>query len=123
MCSISSLVYCMRTENVVSVMCNGKWIMKDKKILNVNEVFSISFCSLVTKWYASRYSKRAIAMKYYLCDFLKSVFYKNVQDKVLCGNKYYGSYFPSNIVAKIFKVCLCKYIVSLNRKRLFHWQS
>lgn len=34
---ISSLVYCMRTENVVSVMCNGKWIMKDKKILNVNE--------------------------------------------------------------------------------------
>ncbi|KAJ6428415.1 hypothetical protein OIU84_023779 [Salix udensis] len=34
---ISSLVYSMRTENVVSVMCNGKWIMKDKKILNVNE--------------------------------------------------------------------------------------
>ncbi|KAK3035848.1 hypothetical protein RJ639_032985 [Escallonia herrerae] len=35
---ISSLVYCMRTENVVSVMCNGRWIMKDQKILNVNEV-------------------------------------------------------------------------------------
>lgn len=35
---ISSLVYCMRTENVVSVMCNGQWIMKDKKILNINEV-------------------------------------------------------------------------------------
>ncbi|KAK2993582.1 hypothetical protein RJ640_030889, partial [Escallonia rubra] len=34
---ISSLVYCMRTENVVSVMCNGRWIMKDQKILNVNE--------------------------------------------------------------------------------------
>lgn len=34
---ISSLVYCMRTENVVSVMCNGQWIMKDKKILNINE--------------------------------------------------------------------------------------
>ncbi|XP_065874399.1 uncharacterized protein [Euphorbia lathyris] len=34
---ISSLVYCMRTENIVSVMCNGKWIMKDKKILTVNE--------------------------------------------------------------------------------------
>ncbi|KAF5449289.1 hypothetical protein F2P56_029753 [Juglans regia] len=34
---ISSLVYCMRTENVVSVMCNGHWIMKDKKILRVNE--------------------------------------------------------------------------------------
>ncbi|KDP26851.1 hypothetical protein JCGZ_18009 [Jatropha curcas] len=34
---ISSLVYCMRSENVHSVMCNGKWIMKDKKILNVDE--------------------------------------------------------------------------------------
>lgn len=28
----------MRTENVVSVMCNGKWIMKEKKIVNVDEV-------------------------------------------------------------------------------------
>ncbi|XP_061364184.1 uncharacterized protein LOC133307651 isoform X5 [Gastrolobium bilobum] len=36
---ISSLVYCMRTENVVSVMCNGQWIMKNKKIINVDEVF------------------------------------------------------------------------------------
>jgi len=36
LCRISSLVYCMRTENVVSVMCNGQWIMKDKKILNIN---------------------------------------------------------------------------------------
>ncbi|XP_023526795.1 uncharacterized protein LOC111790187 isoform X1 [Cucurbita pepo subsp. pepo] len=35
--SISCLVYSMRTENVVSVMCNGRWIMKDKKIVNVNE--------------------------------------------------------------------------------------
>ncbi|XP_056686824.1 uncharacterized protein [Spinacia oleracea] len=34
---ISSLVYSMRTENIVSVICNGKWIMKDKKILNVDE--------------------------------------------------------------------------------------
>ncbi|KAL6186293.1 hypothetical protein ACLB2K_042414 [Fragaria x ananassa] len=34
---ISSLVYSMRTENIVSVMCNGKWIMQDKKILNVDE--------------------------------------------------------------------------------------
>eukprot|EP00257_Ricinus_communis_P014575 XP_015572278.1 uncharacterized protein LOC8286752 isoform X2 [Ricinus communis] len=34
---ISGLVYCMRTENIVSIMCNGKWIMKDKKILNVDE--------------------------------------------------------------------------------------
>lgn len=34
---ISSLVYSMRSENIVSVMCNGKWIMKDRKILNVDE--------------------------------------------------------------------------------------
>ncbi|KAJ8529150.1 hypothetical protein K7X08_035985 [Anisodus acutangulus] len=34
---ISSLVYCMRTENIVSVMCNGCWIMKDKKIITVDE--------------------------------------------------------------------------------------
>lgn len=45
-CSISSLVYCMRTENVVSVMCNGEWIMKDKKILNVDEVFCHTFLIL-----------------------------------------------------------------------------
>ncbi|KAH9774133.1 UDP-glucose 6-dehydrogenase 3 [Citrus sinensis] len=34
---ITSLVYCMRTENVVSVMCNGQWVMKNKKILTVDE--------------------------------------------------------------------------------------
>ncbi|KAG6508893.1 hypothetical protein ZIOFF_034275 [Zingiber officinale] len=34
---ISSLVYCMRTENIDSVMCNGQWIMKDHKILRINE--------------------------------------------------------------------------------------
>nr|GMD97996.1 5-methylthioadenosine/S-adenosylhomocysteine deaminase-like isoform X1 [Ipomoea batatas] len=34
---ISSLVYSMRTENIVSVICNGRWIMKDKKILTVDE--------------------------------------------------------------------------------------
>lgn len=34
---ISNVVYCMRTENVVSVMCNGLWIMKNKKIINVDE--------------------------------------------------------------------------------------
>ncbi|WRX13586.1 Amidohydrolase-related - like 3 [Theobroma cacao] len=39
---ISNLVYCMRTENVVSVICNGQWIMKDKKILNVDEEEVIS---------------------------------------------------------------------------------
>ncbi|KAJ4766045.1 5-methylthioadenosine/S-adenosylhomocysteine deaminase [Rhynchospora pubera] len=35
--SISNLVYCMRTENIESVMCNGKWVMKDRKIVNLNE--------------------------------------------------------------------------------------
>ncbi|PSR84739.1 5'-deoxyadenosine deaminase [Actinidia chinensis var. chinensis] len=35
--SISSLVYSMRSENIVSVMCNGRWIMKDRKILTVDE--------------------------------------------------------------------------------------
>ncbi|KAK7310343.1 hypothetical protein RJT34_07803 [Clitoria ternatea] len=39
---ISSIVYCMRTENVVSVMCNGLWIMKDKRIINVDEEEVIS---------------------------------------------------------------------------------
>lgn len=39
---ISSLVYCMRTENIDSVMCDGRWIMKDSKILNVNEEEVIS---------------------------------------------------------------------------------
>lgn len=34
---ISSLVYSMRTENIHSVMCNGRWIMKSHKILCVNE--------------------------------------------------------------------------------------
>ncbi|XP_043723769.1 5-methylthioadenosine/S-adenosylhomocysteine deaminase-like [Telopea speciosissima] len=34
---ISSLVYCMRSENIDSVMCNGRWIMKNQKILNVDE--------------------------------------------------------------------------------------
>ncbi|KAM0984437.1 hypothetical protein ACFX14_011983 [Malus domestica] len=34
---ISSLMYRMRTENIVSVICNGLWIMKDRKIVNVDE--------------------------------------------------------------------------------------
>ncbi|KAI3467761.1 hypothetical protein Pfo_024424 [Paulownia fortunei] len=34
---ISSLVYCMRTENITSVMCNGRWIMVDKKVVTLNE--------------------------------------------------------------------------------------
>ncbi|XP_028550410.1 uncharacterized protein LOC110103880 isoform X1 [Dendrobium catenatum] len=42
--SISNLVYCMRTENIESVMCNGQWILKDKKITNLDEeeVFSLA---------------------------------------------------------------------------------
>lgn len=34
---IASLVYSVRNENIESVMCNGKWIMRDHKILTVNE--------------------------------------------------------------------------------------
>ncbi|GLJ45651.1 hypothetical protein SUGI_0960910 [Cryptomeria japonica] len=34
---ITSLVYSMRTENVDSLMCNGQWIMRNRKILTVNE--------------------------------------------------------------------------------------
>ncbi|KAH7516765.1 hypothetical protein FEM48_Zijuj10G0169500 [Ziziphus jujuba var. spinosa] len=45
---ISNLVYCMRTENIVSVMCNGRWIMKDKKIVNVNEEEVISVAKLAS---------------------------------------------------------------------------
>ncbi|KAF2292938.1 hypothetical protein GH714_029986 [Hevea brasiliensis] len=52
---ISSLVYCMRTENIVSVMCNGKWIMKEKKILNVDEGEVIS----VAKEASGKLLKRA----------------------------------------------------------------
>ncbi|KAL7586105.1 hypothetical protein Lser_V15G40909 [Lactuca serriola] len=39
---ISNLVYCLRTENIVSVMCNGHWIMKNQKIMNVDEAEIIS---------------------------------------------------------------------------------
>ncbi|KAL6969228.1 hypothetical protein U1Q18_028953 [Sarracenia purpurea var. burkii] len=35
--SISNLVYCMRSENIVSVICNGRWIMRDQKILSIDE--------------------------------------------------------------------------------------
>ncbi|XP_059656614.1 uncharacterized protein LOC132303396 [Cornus florida] len=52
---ISSLVYCMRTENIVSVMCNGRWIMKDQKILNVDEEKII----LMAKHASSALLKRA----------------------------------------------------------------
>ncbi|XP_074295739.1 uncharacterized protein LOC141623537 isoform X1 [Silene latifolia] len=47
--SISSLVYSMRTENIVSVICNGKWIMKDKNILNVDEGEVISQAKQASK--------------------------------------------------------------------------
>ncbi|XP_026377293.1 uncharacterized protein LOC113271613 isoform X2 [Papaver somniferum] len=41
---ISSLVYSFRTENIEAVMCNGQWIMKDRKIVNIDEgqVFSLA---------------------------------------------------------------------------------
>jgi len=34
---IANIVYCMRTENIESVMCNGCWLMQNHKILTVNE--------------------------------------------------------------------------------------
>ncbi|XP_052186551.1 uncharacterized protein LOC127797573 [Diospyros lotus] len=46
--SISSLVYCMRSENIISVMCNGRWIMKDQKILSVDEGEVISRAKLAS---------------------------------------------------------------------------
>ncbi|CAM0957705.1 unnamed protein product [Alopecurus aequalis] len=39
---IANIVYCMRSENIESVMCNGQWIMKDQKIMNLNEEEAIS---------------------------------------------------------------------------------
>ncbi|RZC59708.1 hypothetical protein C5167_007012 [Papaver somniferum] len=42
---ISSLVYySLRTENIEAVMCNGQWIMKDRKMVNIEEgqVFSVA---------------------------------------------------------------------------------
>ncbi|TVU50345.1 hypothetical protein EJB05_01714 [Eragrostis curvula] len=39
---IANIVYCMRTENIESVICNGQWIMKDHKIMNLNEEEVIS---------------------------------------------------------------------------------
>ena len=41
---IASLVYSMRTENIDSVMCNGRWIMRGKKILTVDEVLFPFVC-------------------------------------------------------------------------------
>ncbi|EFJ04925.1 hypothetical protein SELMODRAFT_431949 [Selaginella moellendorffii] len=34
---ISSLVYSMRSENIESVICDGVWIMRDRKILTIEE--------------------------------------------------------------------------------------
>ncbi|KAL7241305.1 hypothetical protein ACSBR2_006847 [Camellia fascicularis] len=53
--SIASLVYCMRSENILSVMCNGRWIMKDQKILSVDEGEVIS----MAKHASSQLLKRA----------------------------------------------------------------
>ncbi|KAL3511476.1 hypothetical protein ACH5RR_030877 [Cinchona calisaya] len=52
---ISSLVYCMRSENIQSVMCNGQWIMKDHKILTLDESEVIS----MAKRAAAELMKRA----------------------------------------------------------------
>jgi 5-methylthioadenosine/S-adenosylhomocysteine deaminase len=34
---VANMVSAMRTENVESVMANGKWLMKNREILTVNE--------------------------------------------------------------------------------------
>jgi cytosine/adenosine deaminase-related metal-dependent hydrolase len=34
---IANIVYCMRTENIESVICDGQWIMQNCKILTVDE--------------------------------------------------------------------------------------
>ncbi|ERN06278.1 uncharacterized protein LOC18434470 isoform X1 [Amborella trichopoda] len=52
---ISSLVYSMRTENIDSVMCNGKWVMRGQKILTVNEEELLS----LAKQASSKLLKRA----------------------------------------------------------------
>ncbi|KAM0020153.1 putative hydrolase [Helianthus debilis subsp. tardiflorus] len=51
---ISSLVYCLRTENIVSVMCNGRWIMKNQKIMNVDEAEIISMAKHASAQLLSR---------------------------------------------------------------------
>ena len=35
---IANMVYAMRAENVESVMVDGHWLMKDHKLLTVNEM-------------------------------------------------------------------------------------
>ncbi|KAH7683250.1 S-methyl-5'-thioadenosine deaminase protein [Dioscorea alata] len=51
---ISSLVYCMRTENIESVMCNGQWIMKDRKIVNLDEGEVISLAMQASNYLLKR---------------------------------------------------------------------
>ena len=34
---VANMVYAMRAENVESVMADGQWLMRDHKILTVNE--------------------------------------------------------------------------------------
>lgn len=45
---IANIVYCMRTENIESVMCNGCWLMQNHKILTVDEVRCCQLASLIT---------------------------------------------------------------------------
>lgn len=51
---ISSLVYCMRTENIESVMCNGCWIMEDQRVLHVDEREVISMAKQAASELLSR---------------------------------------------------------------------
>lgn len=34
---ISNMVFCMKTENVESTMCNGRWLMRDRKFPHLDE--------------------------------------------------------------------------------------
>jgi 5-methylthioadenosine/S-adenosylhomocysteine deaminase len=34
---VANMVSSMRTENIVSVMVDGRWLMRDRKIMTVNE--------------------------------------------------------------------------------------
>ncbi|XP_058093056.1 uncharacterized protein LOC131239385 isoform X3 [Magnolia sinica] len=60
---ISSLVYCMRTENIDSVMCNGRWIMKNQKILTVNEATGLEKGNDMLKWLAAQNFKEPAKMR------------------------------------------------------------
>lgn len=46
---IANFVYSMRSENIESVMCDGKWLMRDRVILTVDEASVLSKASEAAK--------------------------------------------------------------------------